>query len=167
MVILTPIQKLSKFFLGKGRAHICPDLPLENSSNKYGRRPWCADMRVERDGLSYRCLPYYLRWTNWASVKYVKKKKTCRVSLSIGVRITMICCVVYLLRIFKMFHGLWNTLYNHSAKVRQSEFVLVAEQKQSISLYKRITTATSATMDGRSDWGVKWNVYKARMTDHN
>ena len=40
-------------------------------------------------------------------MKYVKKK-TWRVSLSIGVRITMIRCVVYLLRIFKMFHGLMN-----------------------------------------------------------
>jgi hypothetical protein len=29
-------------------------------------------------------------------------------SLSIGVRITMIGCAVYLLRIFKMFHGLMN-----------------------------------------------------------
>jgi hypothetical protein len=35
-------------------------------------------------------------------------KKTCRVSLSIGVRITMIRCIIYLLRIFKMFHGLMN-----------------------------------------------------------
>jgi hypothetical protein len=34
--------------------------------------------------------------------------KTWKVSLSIGVRITMIRCVVYLLRIFKMFHGLMN-----------------------------------------------------------
>ena len=41
-------------------------------------------------------------------MKYVKK--TWRVSLSIGVRITMICCVVYLLRIFKMFHGLMKKL---------------------------------------------------------
>jgi hypothetical protein len=32
-------------------------------------------------------------------------KLTWRVSLSIGVRITMIRCVVYLLRIFKKFHG--------------------------------------------------------------
>jgi hypothetical protein len=32
------------------------------------------------------------------------------VSLSIGVRITMIRCLVYLLRIFKMFHGLMNNL---------------------------------------------------------
>jgi hypothetical protein len=39
-------------------------------------------------------------------VKYVKK--TWKVSLSIGVRITMIRCVVYLLRIFKMFHELMN-----------------------------------------------------------
>jgi hypothetical protein len=35
-------------------------------------------------------------------------KKTWRVSLSIGVRITMIRRIVYLLRIFKMFHGLMN-----------------------------------------------------------
>jgi hypothetical protein len=35
-------------------------------------------------------------------------EKTWRVSLSIGVRITMIRCVVYLLRIFKMFHGHMN-----------------------------------------------------------
>ena len=35
-------------------------------------------------------------------------KKTWRVSLSIGVRITMIRWVVYLLRIFKTFHGLMN-----------------------------------------------------------
>jgi len=32
-----------------------------------GRR-WYADTRVERDGLSHRCLPYYQRWTHWASV---------------------------------------------------------------------------------------------------
>jgi hypothetical protein len=33
-------------------------------------------------------------------------KKTWKVSLSIGARITMIRCLVYLLLIFKMFHGL-------------------------------------------------------------
>ena len=37
-------------------------------------------------------------------------KKTWRVSLSIGVRITMISGVVYLLGIFKMFDGLMNNL---------------------------------------------------------
>jgi len=37
-----------------------------------------------------------------------KKKKLESFSLSIGVRTTMIRCVVYLLRIFKMFHGLMN-----------------------------------------------------------
>jgi hypothetical protein len=31
-----------------------------------------------------------------------------RFSLSIGVKITMIRCVVYLLQIFKMFYGLMN-----------------------------------------------------------
>jgi hypothetical protein len=35
-------------------------------------------------------------------------KKTWRLSLSIGIRITMIRCVVYLFRIFKMFHGIMN-----------------------------------------------------------
>ena len=70
-----------------------------------GRR-WYADTRVERDGLPHRCLPYYQRWTNWASVKYVKK--TWKVSLSIGVRTTMIVWVIYLMQIFKMFHGLTN-----------------------------------------------------------
>ena len=39
-------------------------------------------------------------------MKYVKK--TWRVSLSIGISVAMIRCVVYLLRIFKMFHGLMN-----------------------------------------------------------
>jgi hypothetical protein len=29
--------------------------------------------RVERDGLSHRYLPYYQRWINLASVKYVRK----------------------------------------------------------------------------------------------
>ena len=69
-------------------------------------RPWYTDTRVERDGLSHRCLPYYQRRKHWISVKYVKK--TWRVSLSIGVRTTMIRWVVYLLGIFKMFHGLLN-----------------------------------------------------------
>jgi hypothetical protein len=43
--------------------------------------------------------------------KYVRElffKKTWKVFLSICVRITMICCVVYLLQIFKMFHGFMN-----------------------------------------------------------
>jgi hypothetical protein len=35
-------------------------------------------------------------------------KKTWKVSLSIDVRITMVRCVVYLLLIFKMVHGLMN-----------------------------------------------------------
>jgi hypothetical protein len=43
-------------------------------------------------------------------------KTNWKVSLSIGVRINMIRCVVYLLIIFKMFHGLMNNpvykLYN-------------------------------------------------------
>jgi hypothetical protein len=42
------------------------------------------------------------------SICEICKKKTWRVSLSISVRITMIHYVVYLLRIFKTFHGLIN-----------------------------------------------------------
>jgi hypothetical protein len=50
-------------FLGKARAHSCPDLPLGDSSSKYGR-PRHAGTRVEQDGLSHRRLPYYQRWTH-------------------------------------------------------------------------------------------------------
>jgi hypothetical protein len=41
-------------------------------------------------------------------LNYEKKKKTWRVSLSIGIRITMIRCVVNLVRIFKIFLGLMS-----------------------------------------------------------
>jgi hypothetical protein len=81
MVILTLIEKNSKFFKGKARAHSCPDLLLGDSSNKHGRRPWNADTRVERDGLSHSCLPYYQRWIHCASVKYVQVKILERFSL--------------------------------------------------------------------------------------
>ena len=51
-----------------------------------------------------------------STVKYVKKKPW-RVSLSLGIRTTMISWVVYLLRIFKMFHGLVNhPVYNVRAR---------------------------------------------------
>jgi hypothetical protein len=39
---------------------------------------------------------------------YEISKKIWRVSLSISVRITTVRCVVYLLQIFKMLHGLMN-----------------------------------------------------------
>ena len=45
--------------------------------------------------------------------------------------------------------------YNHNAKVRQSGFVLVAEENRNISLYKQTTAGTSVTIDGRLGWGVK------------
>jgi hypothetical protein len=45
--------------------------------------------------------------------EFLLYKKTWKVSLSIGVRITMFLCVVYLLRIFKMFHGLMNNPVLH------------------------------------------------------
>ena len=96
MVCEIPGRRLAVHSSSVGTFHRCFD----------SCRLWYADTRVERDGLSHIYLAYYQRWTHWASVKYVKK--TWRVSLSIGVRITMIRCVAYLLRIFKMFHGLLN-----------------------------------------------------------
>jgi len=38
MVILTSIERetVEVFFYGKVRAHCCPDLPLGDSSSKYG-----------------------------------------------------------------------------------------------------------------------------------
>jgi len=38
MVILTSIERetVAVFFKGKARAQCCPDLPLGDSSNKYG-----------------------------------------------------------------------------------------------------------------------------------
>jgi hypothetical protein len=47
---------------------------------------------------------------NYVRGLFLKKKKKLRVSLFIGIRITTIRCVVYLLHIFKMFHGLMNNL---------------------------------------------------------
>jgi hypothetical protein len=58
------------------------------------------------DGHTYYCC---LLATNQG--KYVRElflKKNWRVSLSISVRITMIRCIVYLLLIYKMVHGLIN-----------------------------------------------------------
>jgi len=90
------------FFLGFVKDTVfVPPFPTNLHRCCGSGRPWYADTRVERDGLWHRCLPYYQRWTKWASVKCVKtKKKTWRVSLPIGVRTTMIRWVVHLLRIF-------------------------------------------------------------------
>ena len=68
------------FFWGGGlwrTLSLCLHSPLiSRFSQPYHRccgsgRPWYADTRVERDGLSHRCLPNYQRWTQWASLKYV------------------------------------------------------------------------------------------------
>jgi len=55
------------------------------------------------------------------SICDICKKKTWRFSLSIGVRTTMIRWVVYLLRIFKMFHELVNYPVFRNAMVRFSQ----------------------------------------------
>jgi len=51
-------------------------------------------------------------------------KKTSTVSLSVDVRITIISGVVYLLRIFKMFHGLMNNPVQFGAMQRDPAFLL-------------------------------------------
>ena len=69
------------FFRGVCEGHcLCASTPPQISRfpQPYHRccyygRPWYAETRVERDGLSNRRLPYYRRWTNWTSVKCVKK----------------------------------------------------------------------------------------------
>ena len=86
------------FFLRKSRRTLLPWFAARRHRCCGSGRPWYADTRVERNGLSHRCLPYYQMWKHWASVKYVKQ--TWRVSLSISVRNTMIRWVVYFLWIF-------------------------------------------------------------------
>jgi hypothetical protein len=64
-----------------------------------------ACQHITVDHICYYCLVA----TNQNNcVRGLFLKKTWRVSLSIGVRITMIRCVVYSLWVFKMFHGLTN-----------------------------------------------------------
>ena len=89
MVIFTSIERetVEDFFKGKARAHSCPDLPLRDTATVALVDRYMLTC-VERDGLLYRCLPYYQRRTHSATVKYVKK--TWRVSLSISVRTAMI-----------------------------------------------------------------------------
>jgi hypothetical protein len=54
------------------------------------------------------------------------KKKTWKVSLSIGIRITMIRCIVYLLLIFKMLHGLMNnTVYQYNSTNKMHYFLSI------------------------------------------
>jgi hypothetical protein len=62
-----------------------------------------ACQHITVDHICYYCL---LAANQGNYVHGLFLKKTLRISLSIGVRITMIRCVVYLLQIFKMFHGL-------------------------------------------------------------
>src|SRR5215472_3442061 len=58
-------------------------------------------------------------------------KNTWRVSLSIGVRITMIRCVVYLLCIFKMFHGhMNNPVFGSTAPSGASSFARFLDHAQ-------------------------------------
>jgi hypothetical protein len=65
-----------------------------------------ACQRITVDGHTcYYCL---LAANQGNYVRELFLKKTCSVSLSIRVRITMIRCLVYLLLIFKMVHGPMN-----------------------------------------------------------
>ena len=88
----------------------------------------------------HRYLPYYRRWTHWTSVKYGEKKKTWRISLSIGVRTTVIRWVVHLLRIFKMFHWLMNNPVLSSAS-RGFNCCRFSEKICQILLFRRDSSA--------------------------
>ena len=68
----------------------------------------CIAPRPGRPGPSEETVNWIRETYQHSSCKSTICKKTWRVSLSISIRITMIRCVVYLLRIFKMFRGLMN-----------------------------------------------------------
>jgi hypothetical protein len=65
-----------------------------------------ACQHITVDG--HTCYYCFLAANQGNYVRGLFLKKTWKVSLSIGVRITMIRCVVNFLLIFKMFHGLMN-----------------------------------------------------------
>jgi hypothetical protein len=67
-----------------------------------------ACQHIAVDG--HTCYYWLLAENQGNYVRELFLKETWEVSLSIGVRFTMIRCVVYLLLIFKMFHGLMNNL---------------------------------------------------------
>ena len=124
------------FFWGLWRTlSLCFHSPLiSRFSQPYHRcygsgRPWYGDTRVERDGLSHRCLPYYQRWIHWTSVKIILKKRN---GEFLSLSATIIRWVVYLFRIFKMFHGLMNNpvyiyiyVYIHIYKFRATAMLFL------------------------------------------
>jgi hypothetical protein len=99
MVILTPIETLQVFFKGKP-AHIVALICRQETV--------VANMAFSKREQSF-CVLEYARTLSVVTVlaanqgNYVRRlflKKTWRVSLSIGIRITMIRYVLYLLQIF-------------------------------------------------------------------
>jgi hypothetical protein len=90
------------FFKGKARTHSCHDVPLGNGNGKRGR-PQYADTCgttctiAQMSAVLYKVGNQHL-W-NYAENSW---------RVSISVKITVIHCVVYLLKVFKMFHGLMN-----------------------------------------------------------
>jgi hypothetical protein len=109
MVILTPIERatLQVFFYIFDRCSMCPPLVIQQTSMRYSisfhRRVSISRSKVILvTTVSYR----QIRTPMCASFSF---KKTWKGSLSFGVRITMICRVVYFLRIFKLVHGIMNS----------------------------------------------------------
>ena len=89
--------------------------PLSANLQDLRNRITAAVALVDRDKLTrvWNEMDYRIDVCRITKGGYIERlwnilKKTWRVSLSIGVRNTMIRWVVYLLRIFKMFHGLMN-----------------------------------------------------------
>jgi hypothetical protein len=111
MVILTPIERetLQVFFL-----HISQMLNVSTVANMADISAIVhlvphACQHITVDGHTcYYCL---LAANQGNYVRELFLKKTWKVSLSIGVRNTMICWVAYLLLILKWFTDLWITLY--------------------------------------------------------
>jgi hypothetical protein len=112
MVILIPIERetLQVFFFFKHISQMLNVSTFGNTADIYAivHLVSHACQHITVDGHTcYYCLPA-ANHGNYVRELFLKKKKTGEGSLSIGVRITMIRCVVYLLLIFKMVHGLMN-----------------------------------------------------------
>jgi hypothetical protein len=111
MVILMPIEseKLSKFFFFLHISQMLNVSTFGNTTEIYARVhliPHACQHITVNGHTCYYCL-LAANQGNYVRKLYLKKK-TWKVSFSIGVRITMIRCVVYLLLIFKMVHRHMN-----------------------------------------------------------
>jgi len=90
-------------------------------------------------------------------------KKTPTVSLSIDVRITMISGVVYVLRIFKMFHGLMNNPVLYKNQWRDGTHILNTENGISANRFLYFTVSTAFVCKSQWPCGLKRRPTAARL----